>query len=171
MEMEIRKSKLWSADPTMTPWHSLDPFDSIMSIHKKNTLTLPQISLWHSCGYGWPSNWCPNPRSSHQLPIAPQFWHEITKKIHISKTTGPISTKFSHKVEDTKGQIILKGEVWIPSVSWENPLFVSESGWPQPWLTDLDQICHLKFLRIELINLKTDYTTMISMPNPSVVST
>ncbi len=48
------------------------------------------------------------------------------KKIHISKTTGPISTKFSHKVEDTKGQIILTDEVWIPSVGWENPLFVSE---------------------------------------------
>ncbi len=32
------------------------------------------------------------------------------------------------------------------------------------------QTFHLKFLRIQLTNLKTDYTTMISMPNPSFLS-
>ncbi len=40
MEMETRKPKLWSADPTMTPWDYLDPFDSIMSIH------MTQLWLW-----------------------------------------------------------------------------------------------------------------------------
>ena len=45
---------------------------------------------------------------------------------NISETTGPISTKFLHKLGYNPGHNILKDEVWIPTVSWENPFFVSK---------------------------------------------
>ncbi len=76
----------------------------------KEALTLHQISLWHSCGYGWPLNWCPNPRSSRQSPIAPQSDRSNHKKINISKTTGPISTIFGHKLGDIQEQILWTGQ-------------------------------------------------------------
>ncbi len=58
------------------------------------------------------------------LPHCPTSHHIWS---YISKTTGLFSTIFGHKLGDIQGQIIFKDEVWIPTVSWENPFFVSES--------------------------------------------
>ncbi len=105
-------------DQLIQPWH----LETIW------THLIPSCqSIWHSCGYGWPLNWCPNPRSSHWLPIAPQSERSNHNKIHISETTWPILLKFSHNVRNTQGQILSTGEPWIPSVGWENPHFVSNS--------------------------------------------
>ncbi len=65
---------------------------------------------------------------SKSAPTCGQIGHWIKhKKIHISNTTGPISTNFPHKLEDTQEQILWAGQPSILSGSWDITPFVSQS--------------------------------------------
>ncbi len=97
----------WLIQPSRRHWHSIrSPYDTAVAIAFK-LMPKPKKWLLHVCRHRFA-------QTTNHL------------KIHISKTTGPISTIFGHKIDYLKGQITSKNQVWIPSVSWENPLFVSK---------------------------------------------